>query len=258
MRDRPSQALAAYERAMAVREKLAHENPRVGLYQNELARVLNLLGSLHQVLDQPAEARKSHAKAVSIREKLVAENPATPLQVDLAWSYSQFADFEIASGRVDEASRLYQQALALATKLTAANPPNPQALYIVSSSEGGIGRVHAEQGRPAEASNDSIQPIPLRLRGIWTGASLLSRPTRIGGWDQDIQTAMQVLDRQSVEKVARELEKQKERNSKCSPFPDHGVAGCSFSRCRLTCSTLSREKANGKYSPFCHKDSMSL
>jgi serine/threonine-protein kinase len=151
LQERPADALAAYERALAVREKLARENPKVGLYQNELARVLNLLGSLHQVLDQPAKARESHARAVAIRKKLVADKPTTPFQVDLAWSYSQFADFEHAAGQEDDASRLYQQALRLATKLLATDSANPQVLYIVSAGEGGMGRVHAKQGRPAEA-----------------------------------------------------------------------------------------------------------
>jgi serine/threonine-protein kinase len=151
LQDRPADALAAYERALAVREKMARENPKVGLYQNELARVLNLLGSLQLVLDQHVKARESHKKAVAIRDKLVAEAPSTQFEVDLAWSYSQFADFEHAAGREDDASRLYHQSLSLATKLLATDSTNPQVLYIVSAGEGGMGRVLAKQGRPADA-----------------------------------------------------------------------------------------------------------
>ena len=39
---------------MAVREKMARDNPQVGQYQTELARILTSLGSLYQTLDQPA------------------------------------------------------------------------------------------------------------------------------------------------------------------------------------------------------------
>jgi hypothetical protein len=35
------------------------------------------------------------------------------------------------------------------------------------------------------------------------------RATRAGGWEQDIQSAAKVLDRESVEKVARELDRKK-------------------------------------------------
>jgi hypothetical protein len=35
------------------------------------------------------------------------------------------------------------------------------------------------------------------------------RPGRAGGWDQDIRCAMELLDRASVEKVARELDRQR-------------------------------------------------
>jgi serine/threonine-protein kinase len=151
MQDRPSEALAAYERALAVREKLARENPKVSLYQNELARVLSLLGSIHEVLGHQDEAHNSRARAVDIREKLVAETPSTQFEVDLAWSYSEYGHVEDVAGQVDKASPLYQQALGMATKLLATDSANPQVLYIVSASEGGMGRVHAKQGRPAEA-----------------------------------------------------------------------------------------------------------
>jgi serine/threonine-protein kinase len=151
IRDRPTEALAAYERALAVREKMARENPRVGPYQTELARLLSNLGSLYQTLDRPDQARQSHERAVDIRAKLFRDNPATDLQLDLAWSYTQFGYLEISTGRADEASRLYQQALGLATKLRATNSADPKVLYIISASHGGMGRVHSKQGRPAEA-----------------------------------------------------------------------------------------------------------
>jgi tetratricopeptide (TPR) repeat protein len=151
MRDRPTEALAAYERALAVRQKMARENPRVGQYQTELARLLTSLGSLYQTLDQPAQARQSHEQAVAIREKLVSDKPAANLQLDLAWSYTQFGNLVIGTGRADEASRLYQQALGLATKLITTNPANPEILYTLSAVHGGMGRVHSKQGRPAEA-----------------------------------------------------------------------------------------------------------
>jgi len=35
------------------------------------------------------------------------------------------------------------------------------------------------------------------------------RPNRCGGWDQDIQSAMKLLDRESIVNVAKELDRQK-------------------------------------------------
>jgi tetratricopeptide (TPR) repeat protein len=168
LRDRQSEALAAYERALSVREKMARENPKVGQYQTELARILTSLGSLYQTLDQPAKARQSHSQAVAIREKLVAGNPAVNLQIDLSWSYTQFAYLEIATGKPDDASRLYQQALGLATKLMATNSANPQLLYIISAGQGGMGRVYSKQGRPAEALQ-SLQEALTTLAKIPSG-----------------------------------------------------------------------------------------
>ena len=164
LRDRPAQGLAAYERVLAIREKLSRENPMVVQYQSELARVLTQLGSVYQTLDQPAKARQSHSQALALREKLVADNPATPLQVDLAWSYTQSANQEIATGRVDEASRHYQQALGLASKLLATNAADNQVLYIVSASHGGKGRVHGKQGRPAEALKSLQEALATRAK----------------------------------------------------------------------------------------------
>jgi serine/threonine-protein kinase len=151
LRDHPTEALAAYERALAVREKMARENPKVGQYQTEWARILTSLGSLYQTLDQPARARQSFEQAVAIRVKLLGDNPATDLQMDLAWTYTQFGNLVIATGQADEASRLYRQALDLATKLMATDSADPTLLYIVSATHGGLGRVYSKEGRPAEA-----------------------------------------------------------------------------------------------------------
>jgi serine/threonine-protein kinase len=165
LRDRPAESLAAYERVLAIREKLARENPKVIQYQSELARVLTQLGSQHQTLEQPAKSRQYHSQALAIREKLVADNPATPLQIDLAWSYTQSAYQEIVTDRVEEASRHYQQAMGLATKLLVTNEANPQVLYIVSASQGGMGRVYGKQGRPAQAL-ESLQEALATLAKI--------------------------------------------------------------------------------------------
>lgn len=51
------------------------------------------------------------------------------------------------------------------------------------------------------------------------------RPNRYGGWDQDIQFAMKLLDRESVEKVAKELD----RSKRLSEEEVYKLLGCKTS-----------------------------
>jgi serine/threonine-protein kinase len=215
LRDRSSEALAAYERALAVREKMARDNPKVGQYQAELARILTSLGSLHQTLDQLAKARQYHSQAVAIREKLVADNPAANLQLDLSWSYTQFGNLEIATGRVDEASRLYRQSLDLATKLMATNPANNQLAYILAASQGGMGRVHRKQGRPAEALQSlqealaSLAKIPSsHLNVLYDRACWLALCSSVIGQGKPSPTPIERAEREKCSDQAMEALRQ--------------------------------------------------
>jgi hypothetical protein len=67
---KPAEALAAFERAIAIVQKLADADPNVASWQNKLALDLCFVGSLRQKAGRTSEGVASFRKAVAIWERL--------------------------------------------------------------------------------------------------------------------------------------------------------------------------------------------
>ena len=72
---RPTESLAAYEKARAIQQKLADANPNVTQFQSELARIHNNIGMLFSETGKPAEALAALEKGRAIRQALADANP---------------------------------------------------------------------------------------------------------------------------------------------------------------------------------------
>ena len=77
VRDRRSRsgARAAYDKALAIRQKLVDDNPTVTMFQDELANGYNNLGSLLSRTGDAPGARAAYGKAIAIRQKLADAEP---------------------------------------------------------------------------------------------------------------------------------------------------------------------------------------
>jgi len=67
--------LKAFESALAIRQKLADDNPSVTESQSDLAESHNNLGFLLRDIGQLAEALKAYESALGIWRKLADANP---------------------------------------------------------------------------------------------------------------------------------------------------------------------------------------
>ena len=72
------EALAAYERANAVQQKLVDANPTVTDFQRDLASSHQNLGNLLSLLGKPVEAVTAYEKLQAVRQKLADANPSVP------------------------------------------------------------------------------------------------------------------------------------------------------------------------------------
>src|SRR5262249_52454010 len=63
-------ALRSYEESLAIRERLARDNPSVIEFQRDLAHSHNSMGMLESDTGQPDRALDSHGKGLAIRERL--------------------------------------------------------------------------------------------------------------------------------------------------------------------------------------------
>ena len=96
---KPAEALVAYEKALAIRQKLADANPAVTEFQSDLAWSHNNIGTLLSQTGKPAEALAAYRKALAIRQKLADANPAvTQFQSDLAVEPQQHRPAAVADG----------------------------------------------------------------------------------------------------------------------------------------------------------------
>ncbi|HEV3003184.1 MAG TPA: tetratricopeptide repeat protein, partial [Pirellulales bacterium] len=113
-------ALAAYQRALAIQEGLAEKDPTVQVHQSRLAKCYNNLGNLQGETGDPGAALISYQRALAVQAKLAADNPTVvEYRRDLANHYNNIGILQIKTGEWDEALASHQCALAIREKLAA-------------------------------------------------------------------------------------------------------------------------------------------
>ncbi len=107
---RPAEGLESLERAIAILDRLARENPSVTEYQSDLARTHRNLSLVQRDTGRLSSARFSSACPRSLRAA-GGENPAvTKFQSDLAASHISIGILQRTMGRPAEAMASYEQA----------------------------------------------------------------------------------------------------------------------------------------------------
>ena len=111
---KPAEALASYEAALAIRQKLADANPAVTEFQAHLAMSHTNIGILLKETGKPAEALASFKAALAIQQRLADANPTvTEFQIDLANTHLETGDVLRLTGQPAEARASYERALAI-------------------------------------------------------------------------------------------------------------------------------------------------
>ena len=155
----PAEALESYRRALAIRQKLADDNPAVTEFRSRLANSHNNIGWLQSQTGQPAEALESYRLALAIQQKLADDNPAvTEFRSSLANSHQGIGHLQSQTGQPAEALESYRQALAIQQKLADDNPAVTEFRSRLAHSHNDIGILQSETGQPAEA----LESIPSR------------------------------------------------------------------------------------------------
>jgi tetratricopeptide (TPR) repeat protein len=118
-----AEGLKEYQKALAIRQKLAEANPAVTAFQSDLAGSYHDIGVVLRDTGKLAEALTEHQKALAIWEKLAEANPAvTDFRRDLAWNHHDLGTVLSQTGKLAEALKEYQKARAIWQKLAEANP----------------------------------------------------------------------------------------------------------------------------------------
>ena len=100
------EALAAYRRSLAIREKLAAADPGNTEWQRDLSVSHNKIGDVLLAAGRREEALAAYRRSLAIRETLAAADPGnTEWQRDLSVSHDKIGDVLMAAGRRDGGAR---------------------------------------------------------------------------------------------------------------------------------------------------------
>jgi serine/threonine-protein kinase len=127
---RREEAARSYQKAIAIKTQLAADFPGEPQYRQSLAVTHHSLGNLLVDAGQLQEAEKEYQNALTIQKELVAQYPKDPnaplYRKNLAESLNSLGTLLQATGRPEEATKAYQDALAMKKQLAAEFPDVPE------------------------------------------------------------------------------------------------------------------------------------
>jgi tetratricopeptide (TPR) repeat protein/tRNA A-37 threonylcarbamoyl transferase component Bud32 len=160
---RREEAGAEYERALAIRKKLADEFPAVPDYRRDLSRSHNNLGLALSELGRRVEAENHYLQALGLQEKLAAEFPTVPdYGARSAMSHHNLALLLEGVGRSSEAEKEYRQALALQEKLAAFFRTVPNYRAGSARSHNNLAVLLARVGQWSEAEKEYHEALAIQ------------------------------------------------------------------------------------------------
>jgi tetratricopeptide (TPR) repeat protein len=169
---RPAEALASYEQARPILERLARENPSVTDFQRDLAMSLINIGNLQSEAGRPAEALASYEQARPILERLAREHPESPeFASDLGGTLHNLARIDLDQRRFDEARDKLRRAIESQRKALAAYPDHPNyrrflANHLINLIRAAEGLGHAAEAAEARRELDELRNSDPRILAL--------------------------------------------------------------------------------------------
>jgi serine/threonine-protein kinase len=159
------EALRSYERALAIRRRLADRDPSARLPRRDLAWDHDAIGKLQRETGRITEAERSLGRARDLRRGLVAEDPSSAESAsDLAVSLDNLGVLLAATDRAAEALKCLEQAREIRERLADSHPGEVRFQAGLADSIQIKGRLYDDIGRPAEALGAYSQALAIRRR----------------------------------------------------------------------------------------------
>ncbi len=118
-------ALVSYRAAMAIRERLAEDDPHNAGWQRDLSVSHNKIGDVLVAQGNLADALVSYRAAMTIVERLAEDDPHNAgWQRDLALSYGRVATIQVREAKRDDALLGFNKGRAIIATLAVASPDN--------------------------------------------------------------------------------------------------------------------------------------
>jgi serine/threonine protein kinase/tetratricopeptide (TPR) repeat protein len=151
-RTRLGEAEAFYLKALALREQIARDHPKIQNYESDLARTHNNMGLLYSLMGKKTRAVEAYGKALMLREQLAEKYPeVVAYQKAVAKTHHDLGLLHELDEHYDLAEAAFRQALAVQDQLCRRNPAVSDFGIEWGSSMNNLGNVALKRGKPAEA-----------------------------------------------------------------------------------------------------------
>jgi tetratricopeptide (TPR) repeat protein len=158
-------ALAAYQRSMDIRARLAASDPSNTGWQRDLSVSHNKIGDILQAQGNLAGALAAYQRSMDIAERLAASDPSnTEWQRDLSVSHEKIGEILQAQGNLAGALAAYQRSMDIRARLAASDPSNTGWQRDLSVSHERIGEILQAQGDLAGALAAYQRSMDIRAR----------------------------------------------------------------------------------------------
>jgi serine/threonine protein kinase/tetratricopeptide (TPR) repeat protein len=149
---KPADSLQAYQRALAIREKLAEADPAVAEYQSDLTETHDYIALLLMHTGKQQEALTAWRKALIVSQRVAAANPAVVrIQYGLANIYDDVGWCLLNMGKPVEAAEAERKASDIMQKLIADHPAIILFQEKLANFQFNLGRALDRQKRLPEA-----------------------------------------------------------------------------------------------------------
>jgi serine/threonine-protein kinase len=157
-----SEVEAANREVLAIRQKLADDNPAVIGFLSGLALSHNNLANALWSMGKPSEAEAEYRRAIAIFQKLVDENPAViKVRFYLAISHVNLGQLLTETGKLSEAEAEIREGMVLYPKLVDSNPAVTDFRSQLANSHFSLGVLLSKTGKLSEAEAEIREAIAL-------------------------------------------------------------------------------------------------
>jgi tetratricopeptide (TPR) repeat protein len=162
---KPTEALAAYRKALVLRQRLADANPAATAFQRDLAQGHHNIGFVLMQTGKPAEGLAAYREALAIQQRLADANPAVAdFQSDLAQTHHTMGYALAQLGKPADALAAYRQSLALRQKVVETYPAVTAFQRDLARSHHNIGYMLWRTDKPADALAAFQQSLTLQQK----------------------------------------------------------------------------------------------
>ncbi len=196
LRDRPVEALAAFDRARDVLKAARALNPTHILFAGDSAWIEAAAAEVLVSLGRKEEALAAFERAREAREILINANPSvTRHREQLIRIFRQIADIHRRVGRLPGALAALERVARVAAGLAEDHPQNRDYQVHLLLAYSDLGDLHVAMGKPSEASSWFDKEIAIRRKTIAADPSTPSHRSELANAFRRRGIAMQKLGR---------------------------------------------------------------